>query len=385
MPRSYQSRAMNGPRVAVVGGGFAGAATALHLARGGARVVLLEREAMPGMHASAQNAGMLRTSIADPVLARTALAGARGVHQAQAWTAVPLVRPSGSLLLARGDALRVLRAVTPELSAQRDSVRWLDPREAIRRVAVLAGGAFEAALWSPEDGVVDTAEYLAALLRGAREAGAEVRLAAELLDGDPGDATRPARLSTAQGGLEADAVVIAAGAWADTVAKRLHVEPRGIVPHRRHLHVTGPLSLADPAWPFVWSIGDEVYFRPESGGLLLSACDEEPYTPCEPPADPENRLLLARKIAVAFPQLIDLPIMRSWAGLRSFATDHRFVLGRDPRAERVFWVAGLGGHGVTSSWEVGRIAAAAILGTAQPPAEFDPGRVTSVADAAPHR
>ena len=39
---------MDGPRVVVVGGGFAGAATALHLARGGAHVVLLEREAMPG-------------------------------------------------------------------------------------------------------------------------------------------------------------------------------------------------------------------------------------------------------------------------------------------------------------------------------------------------
>ena len=368
---------MNGPRVAVVGGGFAGAATALHLARGGARVVLLEREAMPGMHASAQNAGMLRTSIADPALARIALAGARGVQQAQAWTDVQLVRPSGSLLLARGDALRALRNGTPELSAQRDSVRWLEPREAIRRVTVLAGGTFEAALWSPEDGVVDTAEYLAALLRGAREAGTDVRLAAELLDGDPGDAARPARLTTSQGPLEADTVVIAAGAWADTVARRLHVDPRGIVPHRRHLHATGPLAVADPAWPFVWSLGDEVYFRPESGGLLLSACDEEPYAPCEPPADPENRLLLARKIAVAFPQLIDLPLMRSWAGLRSFPPDGRFVLGRDPREERVFWVAGLGGHGVTSSWEVGRIVAAAILGPLPPPAEFDPGRTPS--------
>ncbi len=365
---------MNRPRVAVIGGGFAGAATALHLARGGARVVLLEREGMAGMHASSQNAGMLRTSIADPVLARTALAGARGVPLAQAWTDVPLVRPSGSLLLDRGDALRDLRAVTPELSAQRDSVRWLSPPEAVRRVPVLDGGAFEAALWSPEDGVADTAAYLAALLRGARESGAEVRLADELLDGDPGDASRPARLTTAKGAFEADAVAIAAGAWADTVARRLHVRPRGIVPHRRHLHATGPLALADPTWPFVWSLGDEVYFRPESGGLLLSACDEEPFVPCEPPADPENRLLLARKIAVAFPRLVDLPLMRSWAGLRSFAADRRFVLGRDPRVERVFWVAGLGGHGVTSSWEVGRLAAAAILGDAPPPAEFDPGR-----------
>jgi D-arginine dehydrogenase len=365
---------MTAPRIAVIGAGFAGAATALHLARAGARVVLLEREAMAGMHASAQNAGMLRTSIADPVLARVAMAGAHGVEHARAWTAVELVRPSGSLLLARGEALRALGAVTAELESLRPSLRWLSPREARARVPVLDEGPFEAALWSPEDGVVDAAEYLAALLRGARAAGTEVRLGTELLAGDPGDGARPVRLTTSKGELEVDAAAIAGGAWSDVVAERLGLRRAGITPHRRHLHATGPLALADPSWPFVWSVGDEVYFRPESGGLLLSPCDEEPFEPCEPPADPENRLLLARKVAAAFPRLVDLPLMRSWAGLRSFAPDRRFVLGRDPRAARLFWVAGLGGHGVTSAWEVGRLAADAILDRAALPPELATAR-----------
>ncbi|MBI5501246.1 MAG: FAD-binding oxidoreductase [Deltaproteobacteria bacterium] len=366
---------MSGPRVVVVGAGFAGAATALHLARAGARVVVLEREAMAGIHATSQNAGMLRTAIADPALARVAVAGARGVELARAWTDVPLVRPSGSLLLARGGpARRELEAVTPELSALRSTVRWLEPREAAARVPVLRDGAFDAALWSPDDGVVDSAEYFAALVRGARAHGAQLRLGVEVLGGDPGDDSRPARLDTPAGPLEADAVVIAGGAWSDVVAERLQVRRLGIVPYRRHLHATGPLATVDPSWPFVWAVDDEVYFRPESGGLLLSPCDQEPFAPCEPPADPANRELLARKVAVAFPGLIDLPIMRSWAGLRSFVPDHRFVLGRDPVARRVFWAAGLGGHGVTSAWEVGRIVAGAVLGTAPPPPEFAPGR-----------
>jgi len=118
-----------------------------------------------------------------------------------------------------------------------------------------------------------------------------------------------------------------------------------------------------------------VYFRPESGGLLLSACDEERFAPCEPPADPANRELLAAKAARAFPRLVDLPIMRSWAGLRTFPGDRRFVVGPDGTVPGLFWVAGLGGHGVTSAWEVGRLAAAAILRDEPPPPELDPARL----------
>lgn len=362
-------------RVSVVGAGFAGAAAALHLARRGARVTLLEREPIAGAHASSQNAGMLRTAVADPAVARIALAGAAGVASAQALSEIPLVRPSGSLLLARGETLEALHAVVPALRASGRGARWMEPAEAGARVAALAGASFEAALWTPEDGVADTAAYLAALLHGARRDGATLRLGTEVLGGDPGDGSRPARLETNRGPVEADAVVIAAGAWSDVVARRLGLAPRGLAPLRRHLHATGPLPGIDPTWPFVWALGDEVYFRPESGGLLLSPCDEEPFEPGEPPADPENRALLARKVAETFPALTDLPIMRSWAGLRTFAPDRRFVLGRDPAAPRVFWAAGLGGHGVTCAWEIGRIVAEAVVGSLPVPAEFDPARI----------
>jgi glycine/D-amino acid oxidase-like deaminating enzyme len=365
---------MGGVHVAVIGGGFAGAATALHLVRRGARVSLLEREPIAGAHASSQNAGMLRTAIADPALARVAAAGARGVESAQPWSEVPLARSSGSLLLGSGTTLAGLRAVTPTLHELRRPAEWLDPAAAAARVPLLARASFEAALWSPEDGVADTSAYLAALLRGARQDGATVRLGTELLAGDPGTATRPVRLQTDKGVLEADAVVIAAGAWSDVVAGRLGLRLRGLTPYRRHLHATGPLPDIAPTWPFVWAVGDEVYFRPESGGLLLSPCDEEPFEPCEPAADPENRALLARKVASTFPTLVDLPLMRSWAGLRTFAPDRRFVLGPDPEAPRVFWAAGLAGHGVTCAWELGRIVAESTLGLADGPAEFDPAR-----------
>ena len=72
--------------------------------------------------------------------------------------------------------------------------------------------------------------------------------------------------------------------------------------------------------------------------------------------------LLAEKARNYFPQFADLPIMKSWAGLRTFAPDGRFVIGWDPGVGGLFWVAGLGGHGVTTSGAVGALAAKLLVG-----------------------
>ena len=52
---------MNSFDYVIVGAGFAGAATAYHLARRGVtNILLLEQESIPGFHSSGRNAAMLR-------------------------------------------------------------------------------------------------------------------------------------------------------------------------------------------------------------------------------------------------------------------------------------------------------------------------------------
>ncbi len=84
--------------VVVVGGGFAGAATAWALARRGhGDVLILERERVVGTHASGRNAAMVRQAELDPVLRRLAL---RSVGHIRALPApYPLIGSSGGLLL----------------------------------------------------------------------------------------------------------------------------------------------------------------------------------------------------------------------------------------------------------------------------------------------
>jgi glycine/D-amino acid oxidase-like deaminating enzyme len=52
------------------------------------------------------------------------------------------------------------------------------------------------------------------------------------------------------------------------------------------------------------------------------------------------------------------------------------VIGFDPRNDRVFHIAALGGHGVTTSFAVGRLAAEMIFKRCnQQPNPFDPARL----------
>jgi D-arginine dehydrogenase len=88
---------------------------------------------------------------------------------------------------------------------------------------------------------------------------------------------------------------------------------------------------------------------------------------------PEALSGLACKVAAFMPRLGERSIRRVWAGLRTLAPDGCVVIGEDPRVRGFHWCAGLGGHGVTASAAVGRLAADGVLGRPVPSA-FSPAR-----------
>jgi glycine/D-amino acid oxidase-like deaminating enzyme len=100
--------------------------------------------------------------------------------------------------------------------------------------------------------------------------------------------------------------------------------------------------------------------------------------PGDPPTDSSVAELLAEKIRQQFPGIADVAIRKSWAGLRTLSNDGRFVIGWDSKVRGFFWVAGLGGHGVTTSSAVGALAASLILDPSERRGgPFSPGRFAS--------
>lgn len=105
-----------------------------------------------------------------------------------------------------------------------------------------------------------------------------------------------------------------------------------------------------------------MYFRPESGGVLASPCDEDPFQPCIPPESELARELLAEKLLRIAPRVANASIKRSWACLRTFAPDRAIIAGLDPRISGLFWSAGLGGYGMTAGVATGELVANLICG-----------------------
>ena len=358
--------------VVVIGGGFAGASTAWWLRRRGVDgITLLEQEAVPGAHASGKNAGIARQAVSEPAVTALAALGTAFIRNPPAgFCDHPLFEAAGGFLLSKLPGDPRIEGLRRNALAHGVYTYPAERADVLALAPFLEGSPFRCALACPTDGLVDIHGLLSSYLRGT-----EVRTGVRIT-GFETQGRRLRRVLTADGGLDCDWVVNAAGAWAPSVAGMAGGIEIPITPRRRHLLHTGPLDWADPRGPYVWSLDPAVYLRPESSGLLLSPCDETVWPPGSPPADPDAASLLAPLLSEAFPALAELPVATAWAELRCFTPDEVFVVGRDPRLSNFLWVAGLGGHGMTTSAAVGELASALLLGQAAPvdPAPYDPKR-----------
>ena len=348
--------------ILVVGAGFAGASTAYHLSQNGAgSILIVDKEGAPGVHASGRNASLVLQSTASRPIRQTA-AASRAAYQERA--AALGFRPVGSLLIGSRQSLSAVRQ--PDLIPS----EYRDPEQIRREIPLLKGHPFEAALWTPSDGIMDISRLLRFYLDGAREKGAELRLDSEVA-GIRGKG--PFQVETSRGPVEAGILINAAGAWASGIGAMAGAARLPLASLKRHLFVLDDVGEVSPEQPFVWSLAQNFYFRPESGGLLFSICDEEKSPALEPTVSPEITQSLAELLWQQLPALRQATQRDVWACFRTKTPDGQFVIGQDPGLNGFFWVAGLGGQGMGTSWEVGRLAARSVLSSDVHP-QFAPGR-----------
>lgn len=347
-------------RVVIIGAGFAGAATAWALGRLGVGPgLILEQETTYGLHASGRNAGLFRLVEEDPVVRALARRSQRLLRDL-AGPNGGFVQRVGGLTLAPQEFVAAVVDRCHELRREGQPASLVAYSEAVLRWPFLADVEFQSALWCPEEGIVDTQGLLARYLQVARSCGFLLHTGSPVHDLIvAGGRVAGVRVWTRE--VRAKAVVDASGAWAGRIGRP--DRPLPLQPYRRHLFTSSPLDRPwPPTAPFVWMASDEFYCRREGAGLLLSPCDQVAAPPEVPPVDPGAAELLAAKIARRAPHLQGVSLRRSWACLRTFASDRRPVVGPDPELAGLFHVSGLGGFGVTASAAIGELAASLIAG-----------------------
>lgn len=342
--------------VAVVGGGMAGVSVAAALAPS-ARVVLLEREAELGFHATARSVAQFQESNG-PAPVRALTKASRPHFEAiGAEAAGPALRPRRTLWIAQATD----RAKLEALVAAEDAVERVSPARARELCPALRAEYATAAAVEDRSKDIDVDLVFQHYLRTARRAGARIVRSAEVLAGRWDGSSW--RLSTAAGEVAAAVIVDAAGAWADEIARTLGARPVGLRALRRTAVVcrVSP-GRADPGWPLVADIADRFYFRPEAEGVLASPADETPSTPADARPDPLDVARTLERINAAT-DLDVRSVARAWAGLRTFAADRLPVVGFDPDVPGLCWLAGQGGFGIQLAPALAQLAAHLVTGT----------------------
>jgi 4-methylaminobutanoate oxidase (formaldehyde-forming) len=374
-------------RVVVVGGGVIGASVLYHLALNGiSDALLLERDRLTS-GTTWHPAGLFATVRATHGL--TELAG----HSADVYA--DLTRLTGvengfnrrgcitvarrpermteleySAALARHHGIEASTLSGPEIVEKHPMV---DPRG-------LAG-----AVLYPDDGTVNPGASALALVTGAAARGAQVREQVEV----EGIETRDGRVvavSTSQGRVACETVVVAGGLWTPRILRAAGV-PVALHAAEHAWVMTEP--VAAPVWelPFVRDLDGHVYVRGYRDRLLVGAFEPrgkprplstlpEPFAFGRFEPDREHLAPSLEHARERIPELRRLELEHELTAPESFTPDNLPIVGEAPELPGLFIAAGMNSQGILLGPGVGRAIAEWIVAGAPTMdiAELSPSR-----------
>jgi D-arginine dehydrogenase len=360
---------VNSPDILVIGGGIAGLSAAAALSKH-ARVAVLEAEEQIGYHSSGRSATMVHYALGDRLVRSLTLASRPFFDSPpDGFGDVPLGHRMPVLVHAREDEREALDALEAEISLFA-SLERLDAKQVHELCPLLRADALYGI--ADRNGTrLDTHALLQGNLRELR------RHNGTLHAGQRVGAVEHAQdlwiVTTEMGErFSAPILVNAAGSWADEVARLAGVHPLGLEPKRRTIITfDAPPGTRIDGLPFAKTVGDDLYFAPESGRLFASPMDEVPSEPTDAQPDEYDVALAAYRMEERTSVKVE-HIYSRWAGLRTFTPDRHPVAGFATDAEGFFWLAGQGGFGLQTSPAMASIATSLIVGEPWPVADVTP-------------
>lgn len=357
--------------VCVVGGGITGCSAALHLARRGYRVALVEAERI-GFGASGRSGGQMIAGFNRDQDTISRLTGARDARllwdlceDSLALTRRLIADHAIDCDFVDGTAFvgekrrhqRELDHIHEEWSrlGRRDLTLW----DRAETRAQVASDRYLCGLYDPHGGHLHPLKYTLGLAAAARSAGAVLYEKTPMTGWQAGD---PARIQTPRGTVSARHVILAGNAYLWETERRLG---RRIMPVGTYIAATSPLG-ADRATALIpgnAAVSDINfvlnYFRRSSDHRLLFG-GRVSYSRL----DPANIGTAIRRTMLSyFPQLADTQMDYAWGGYVAITVNRLPNFGR--LAPNVFYAQGFSGHGIALTGLAGALMADAVAGQAE--------------------
>jgi glycine cleavage system aminomethyltransferase T/glycine/D-amino acid oxidase-like deaminating enzyme len=220
------------------------------------------------------------------------------------------------------------------------------------------------AAYLPTDGYIDPSQLTFALAEGARRRGAEIYTNTRVT-GIEVDRNEVTQVVTDRGEIKAEIVIDAGGIFAHEIGRLAGVNVP-VIPMAHEYLITKPNGVPLNV-PTMRDPSLLVYFRGESGGLVMGGYERHPapWSLNGIPADFNSRLLaedwprfeeLMENALVRVPELGDAEVIQLINGPEAFTPDGEFILG--PSDVRGFWVAaGFCAHGLAGAGGMGQLMA----------------------------
>jgi gamma-glutamylputrescine oxidase len=357
--------------IAVLGGGIAGSSAALHLAKRGYRVALLEARRI-GYGASGRSGGQTIFGLAASQQKLERQVGRDDARRLFDLSIAALdltqalireyaidcdYRPNHVHVAVKPRHVRELTQWAGELQTYGYASIQLLSREALH--GHVRSHRYLGGLLDPRSGHLQPLKYTQGLARAAEAEGAVIYENSEVLRYENGPAVR---LHTAQGTVRCAHLVLCGNAYIGAVAPSLS---RRILGVGTYIIATEPLgeerarsllpsnaAVADINW-----ILD--YFRRSQDDRLLFG-GRVSYSSVQPPRLAES---MRRRMVRVFPALSDVKVANAWGGYLDITLSRAPDFGR--LAPNVYYLQGFSGHGVALAGLAGELASEAIAGTAE--------------------
>ena len=358
--------------VAVVGGGLAGCSAALHLAKRGFKVALLEANFV-GYGASGRSGGQTIFGLATSQKALTAQVGREDAKRLFEMSVEALdltqslireyvidcdYRPNHVHVATKPRHLQELSEWFDELRDEYayESVRLLDQEQlqAHVRSTLYLGGLIDT-----RSGHLHPLKFTQGVARAAESAGAVIFEQTQALHYEEGAGVI---VRTAHGAVRCRQLVLCGNAYLGALAPALSRRILGVgtyiiatrpleAGHARSL-LPSDAAVADINW-----ILD--YFRRSADDRMLFG-GRVSYSAVQPPHLAES---MRRRMVRIFPELSNVPVEYAWGGYLDITMSRAPDFGR--LSPNVFYLQGFSGHGMSLTVLAGRLVAQAVAGIAE--------------------